>query len=70
MRRRRLHEAVELTCPFCGEVSAITLDAGGGEIQSFVDDCSVCCRPRIVHVERDSESETGLRAWLERDDGF
>ena len=70
MKRRRLVEAIELPCPFCGEVSAICVDGGGGMAQSFVDDCSVCCRPRVVHVERDSESETGVHAWLERDDGF
>jgi hypothetical protein len=70
MKRRRVRDATELACPFCGEVSAISIDAGGGHAQSFVDDCTVCCRPRVVHVERDEESETGVRVWLERDDGF
>jgi Cysteine-rich CPXCG len=51
-------------------VSSVSIDAGGGDSQSFVDDCTVCCRPRLVHMECDGESETGVHVWLERDDGF
>ncbi len=64
--RRRLSSSVELPCPFCGELGAIFLDEGGGEHQTYVEDCSVCCRPRIVHVDQASR---GPRVWLERDDG-
>jgi hypothetical protein len=70
MKRRRRRDAFELACPFCGEVSGVSIDVGGGDTQSFVDDCTVCCRPRVVHVERDAESEAGVHVWLERDDGF
>jgi len=42
--------AVEVTCPYCGEVVEITLDASGGTSQEYVEDCEVCCRPWQVHV--------------------
>jgi hypothetical protein len=63
--RRRLSSSVELPCPFCGELGSVFLDEGGGEHQTYVEDCSVCCRPRIVHVDPASR---GPRVWLERDD--
>lgn len=40
----------EVTCPYCGEVVEITLDASGGSSQEYVEDCEVCCRPWQVHV--------------------
>jgi len=40
----------EVTCPYCGEVVVIALDAGGGATQDYVEDCQVCCRPWQVHV--------------------
>jgi hypothetical protein len=42
-----------VSCPFCGEPTAITFDDGEGE-QSFIQDCDVCCHPIQV------------RAWLGR----
>ncbi len=70
--RRRLHSSVELPCPFCGELGPVFLDAGGGEHQTYIEDCPVCCRPRVVHVESAAEGdelEGGPRVWLERGDG-
>jgi hypothetical protein len=40
----------EVACPYCGEVSAIALDPGGGSAQEYVEDCQVCCQPWRVHV--------------------
>jgi cysteine-rich CPXCG protein len=68
VKRRRFEEAVELPCPFCGEPGTIAIDEGGGEHQTYVEDCAVCCRPRIVHLERSPDSE-GFHVWLEREDG-
>jgi len=64
--RRRLSSSVELPCPFCGELGSVFLDEGGGEHQTFVEDCAVCCRPRLVHVEHDLGSTDAPRVWLER----
>lgn len=37
-------------CPYCGQPSELVLDPGGGEDQSYVEDCEICCRPWNVHV--------------------
>jgi hypothetical protein len=44
----------ETTCPYCGEPISLWVDQGGGHDQSYVEDCSVCCRPMQVHVAIDS----------------
>jgi hypothetical protein len=67
MKRRALRESVELRCPFCGELGAVTVDEGGGESQTYVEDCAVCCKPRVVHVEHIPGSERSPRIWLDRD---
>ena len=38
---------VEVTCPFCWETITLYLDLSV-ESQSYVEDCSVCCRPMTV----------------------
>ena len=40
----------DVACPYCGEVSAVALDPGGGSSQEYVEDCQVCCQPWRVHV--------------------
>ena len=37
-------------CPYCGEEVSISIDPGGGETQSYVEDCEVCCNPWTVTV--------------------
>lgn len=39
-----------VTCPYCAEEVEITLDPGSGEIQDYVEDCEVCCKPWRVEV--------------------
>ena len=63
LKRRRTTTSVE--CPFCGEVDDLFVDAGGGDAQVYVEDCAVCCRPRVVHVER-GDAPGEVRVWLER----
>jgi len=41
---------VDVVCPFCGSVDAITIDTTGGAHQTFVEDCASCCHPRVVRV--------------------
>tara|TARA_R110002049_G_scaffold2750_8_gene22129 strand:- start:36520 stop:36711 length:192 start_codon:yes stop_codon:yes gene_type:complete len=38
-------------CDGCGEEIVIPLDPGEGRSQSYVEDCPVCCRPSVIHVE-------------------
>lgn len=42
-----LLEAHDATCPHCWETIGLTLDLSVAE-QSYIEDCSVCCRPMLV----------------------
>jgi transposase-like protein len=44
---------VALSCPYCGESVELVIDEGGGNSQSYVEDCPVCCRPWQVEIARD-----------------
>ena len=46
----------EIVCPYCGETIAVFIDEGGGPMQRYVEDCSVCCRPIELSVD---ETENG-----------
>ena len=67
--QRPLSSSVELACPFCGQVTSIAIDEGGGEHQTYVEDCTECCKPRVVHFESSPEVKRP-RVWLERGDGL
>lgn len=45
----------EVMCPYCGEGVTIGLDPGGGRVQTYVEDCQVCCQPWHVHLEYDRD---------------
>lgn len=64
-RRRKPRPATSVTCPFCGEQEELYVDDGGGRQQTYTEDCAVCCRPRVVHVEPGDEPGE-VRVWLER----
>ena len=46
-----------------GEAISIALDVSGGSFQQYVEDCPVCCRPNIIHVELDLHGDA--RVWAE-----
>ena len=52
-------EAV-VDCPHCGEAVTISLDVGGGPLQSYDEDCHVCCRPWRVTVRFDDEGAAAV----------
>ena len=50
-------------CDACGEEIVIPLDPTQGHSQQFVEDCPVCCRPNLLHVE--TEDDGSVRVWGE-----
>jgi Cysteine-rich CPXCG len=52
----------ECFCPYCGEPIALWLDEDGGSSQSYVEDCSVCCRPLqvLVHVDESGQASADV----------
>ena len=63
-RRRKPGDEGEYTCPTCGETIVIPVDPSGGAEQEYVEDCPVCCRPNVIHVELGLDGE-GARVWAE-----
>ena len=51
-------------CPYCGEANVIALDPGSGDVQDYVEDCQVCCRPwrLVVRYHRDGSAEVYAEA--------
>jgi hypothetical protein len=43
----------QIRCPHCGEPFDTYPDPGGGDVQRYVEDCAVCCRPLVVVARRD-----------------
>ena len=50
-------------CDACGEEIVVPIDFSAGSEQEYVEDCPVCCRPNVVHIEVDEGGE--VRAWAE-----
>jgi hypothetical protein len=44
------------TCAFCLESNSIFVDPSGGEHQTYVEDCQVCCRPNVLAIHWDEFS--------------
>jgi len=38
------------TCPSCFEAVDTFPDPGGGEQQTYVEDCPLCCRPNVLRA--------------------
>lgn len=49
-------EETEVTCPYCWESIVLELDLSAGS-QTYTEDCSVCCRPIVVHLRVSDDGE-------------
>jgi hypothetical protein len=49
-------------CAGCGEWNETTVDESAGGSQMYVEDCQVCCKPNVLHIERDPDSG---QIWIE-----
>ncbi|MBZ5573942.1 MAG: CPXCG motif-containing cysteine-rich protein [Acidobacteriia bacterium] len=53
-------------CAGCGQWNVTTVDDSAGRRQSYVEDCQVCCKPNLLHIEYDpAEQEFVITAELE-----
>jgi hypothetical protein len=53
------------TCDSCGEEIVFPIDVSAGAVQEYVEDCPVCCRPNIIHVDIDEYGEA--RVWASKE---
>ncbi|GAB3379552.1 CPXCG motif-containing cysteine-rich protein [Lysobacter fragariae] len=47
---------ITVHCPYCGEPVELMIDAAD-DLQRYVEDCPVCCRPIEVSVAIDGAGE-------------
>jgi hypothetical protein len=47
-------------CAGCGEWNITTVDESAGPIQSYVEDCQVCCKPNVLRVSYDPDTDEFL----------
>ncbi|WP_133501762.1 CPXCG motif-containing cysteine-rich protein [Cognatilysobacter terrigena] len=57
---------LDTTCPYCGEPITLFVDASAGD-QTYIEDCTVCCRPMTVIVHVDAEGDADVRVQSESD---
>ena len=60
-----MKDEASYTCDFCGEEIVVPIDLSAGTSQEYVEDCPVCCRPDVVHVEVEEDGD--VRVWAERE---
>ena len=42
-------------CASCGEWNETFVDSSAGQVQSYVEDCQVCCKPNLLAVHYDPD---------------
>lgn len=57
-----LNDEASYICDACGEEIVIPLDLSQGSSQEFVEDCPVCCRANVLHIEIDGDD---VKVWAE-----
>lgn len=50
-------------CDSCGELIVVPVDPSAGESQDYVEDCPVCCRPNLIHIQIEDDGQ--VRVWSE-----
>lgn len=53
-------------CPYCGESIEVLIEATE-ESYEYIEDCQVCCRPIVFHIEVSISGEQTLSVRSEND---
>jgi hypothetical protein len=62
-----MQDEASYICDACGEEIVIPLDPTAGVSQEYVEDCPVCCRPNVIHVEFDDDGDAQVWSEPEQD---
>ncbi|QDV11383.1 hypothetical protein CA51_12450 [Rosistilla oblonga] len=60
-----MQDEAKYICDGCGEEIVIPIDLSAGVSQDYVEDCPVCCRPNVIHVDLDADGMANV--WTERE---
>ncbi|MCC9607309.1 CPXCG motif-containing cysteine-rich protein [Blastopirellula sp. JC732] len=63
-----MQEEATYVCDACGEEIVIPIDLSQGHSQTYVEDCPVCCRPSVIHIELDEDG--GVQVWAEQEQDY
>jgi cysteine-rich CPXCG protein len=47
-------------CAGCGEWNDTLVDESAGRVQSYVEDCQVCCKPNVLQVAYEADAQEFL----------
>jgi hypothetical protein len=62
-RNKRGGSRIGYVCDACGEAIETSLEPSAGDRQDFIEECPVCCRPNMIHVE--NKGDYHVRVWTE-----
>ena len=60
-----MQDETSYICQSCGEAIVVPIDISAGTVQTYVEDCPVCCHPHTIHVEIGQDGEIWARGELE-----
>lgn len=58
-----MQDQASYVCESCGEEIVVPIDLSAGSSQEYVEDCPVCCRPNVIHIDVDDNEE--VKVWAE-----
>lgn len=61
----KMKDESSYVCDACGEEIVLPIDLSAASDQEYAEDCPVCCRPNVIHVEIDEDGD--VRVWAERE---
>jgi hypothetical protein len=56
-----LLQETAISCPYCGESITILVD-GSLEEQQYIEDCQVCCKPMVIHLQISANGQCRVEA--------
>ncbi len=59
-------QSSEVFCPYCGQLNEISVDYSI-DIQEYVEDCTVCCRPMTLSIYTDEDGHNNVDARSDND---
>ena len=60
-----MNDEATYICHSCGEDIVVTVDLSQGSRQEYVEDCPVCCRANVIHVDIDEDGSASITSQLE-----
>jgi Cysteine-rich CPXCG len=60
LRFKRQNLVSGFQCAGCGEWNDTEVDSSAGRRQQYIEDCQVCCKPNVLSVSWDAETDEYL----------